>query len=62
MSDLEPDVVFRKRLICLVCDELRPFVRIAVGLELDAIGYRLDRFRTGEPLKIMDRTGLSEHR
>lgn len=49
MSDLEPDAVFRKRLICLVGDELRPFVRIATGSELDAIGRRLDRFRTGVP-------------
>ena len=49
MSELEPDAVFRKRLICLVSDELRPFVRIATGPELDAIGRRLDRFRAGAP-------------
>jgi hypothetical protein len=51
MSDPEPDAIFRKRLICLVCDELRPFVRIAAGSELDAIGRQYDRFRTGVPLR-----------
>jgi hypothetical protein len=51
MSDPEPDAIFRKRLICLACDELRPFVRIATGSELDAIGRIYGRFRTGVPLK-----------
>jgi hypothetical protein len=57
MSDPEPDAIFRKRLICLVCDELRPFVRIAAGPELDAIGRHYGRFRTGVPL-----TGLEAGR
>lgn len=51
MSDQEPDAIFRKRLICLVGDELRPFVRIAAGSELDAIGRQFGRFRTGLPLR-----------
>jgi len=50
MSD--PDVVFRARLIGLVDAELRPFVRVAIGTELDAIGRKLDRFRYGVPLKV----------
>lgn len=54
MSDPEPDAIFRKRLICLACDELRPFVRIATGSELDAIGRLYGRFRTGVPLKGLD--------
>ena len=52
MSDPEPDAVFRARLIGLVDAELRPFVRIAIGSELDAIGRRLDRYRYGVPLSM----------
>ena len=51
MSDPEPDAIFRQRIIRLVDDELRPFVSIATGSELDAIGSKYDRFRTGVPLK-----------
>ena len=54
MSDPEPDTIFRARLLRVVSDELRPFVRIAVGTELDAMGRRHDRFRTGVPLKGLD--------
>jgi hypothetical protein len=52
VSDPEPDAIFRERLIGLVEPELRPFVRIATGSELDAIGRKLDRFRYGAPLKM----------
>ena len=55
MSDPEPDAIFRERLIHLVDDELRPFVRIATGSELDVIGRKYDRFRTGVPLNGLDK-------
>jgi hypothetical protein len=51
MSDPEPDAMFRDRLLRVVNEELRPFVRIAIGTELDAIGRQYNRFRTGVPLK-----------
>ena len=54
MSTPEPDDLFRARLLRVVSEELRPFVRIAVGTELDAMGRRHDRFRTGVPLKGLD--------
>lgn len=51
MSDPEPDELFRARLLRVVSEELRPFVRIAVGAEFDAMGRKHNRFRTGVPLK-----------
>ncbi|MGT2477876.1 hypothetical protein ACU4GR_01065 [Methylobacterium oryzae CBMB20] len=56
MSDPEPDVIFRERLLRVVGEELRPFVEKATGAELDAIGRQHNRFRTGVPLK-----GLEAH-
>lgn len=54
MAAPEPDEQFRARLLPVVSEELRPFVRIAVGAELDAIGRKHNRFRTGVPLKGLD--------
>lgn len=54
MSTPEPDDLFRVRLLRVVCEELRPFVRIAVGAELDSMGRKHNRFRTGVPLKGLD--------
>ncbi|MCJ2016868.1 hypothetical protein MKK84_05400 [Methylobacterium sp. E-065] len=54
MSDPEPDELFRARLLRVVSEELRPFARIAVGAELDAMGRKYNRFRTGAPLKGFD--------
>ena len=51
MPDPEPDDTFLVRLLRVVGEELRPFVRIAVGAELDAMGRKYNRFRTGVPLK-----------
>ena len=51
MPDPEPDDTFRARLLRVVGEELRPFVRIAIRPELDAIGRKYGRFRTGVPLK-----------
>jgi hypothetical protein len=51
MSDPEPDAIFGERLVHVVSEELRPYVVIASGAELDVIGRRYDRFRTGVPLK-----------
>jgi len=55
MSDPESDAMFRARLLRVVDEELRPFVRIATGAELDVMGRQLDRFRTGVPLKGLER-------
>ena len=57
MSDPEPDELFRARLLRVVSEELRPFVRIAVGAELDAMGRKHNRFRTGVLLKGLDSRG-----
>ncbi|MGH1570474.1 hypothetical protein ACRAWG_07085 [Methylobacterium sp. P31] len=57
MSDPEPDAIFRERLLHVVSEELRPSVEKAVGAELDAIGRRYDRFRTGVPLKAFEASG-----
>lgn len=54
MSTPEPDDLFRARLLRVVSEELRPFVRIAAGAEPDAMGRRHNRFRTGIPLKGLD--------
>lgn len=51
MSDPESDADFRRRLLRVVGEELRPFVENAHGDELDAIGRQYNRFRTGVPLK-----------
>jgi hypothetical protein len=57
MSDPEPDAIFRERLLRVVSEELRPFVERASGAELDAIGRKYDRFRTGVPLKGLEAGG-----
>jgi hypothetical protein len=57
MSDPEPDAIFRERLFRVVGEELRPSVERATGIELDAIGRRYDRFRTGVPLKAFEAAG-----
>ena len=54
MNAPEPDELFRARLLRVVSEELRPYVRIAVGAELDAMGRNHNRFRTGVPLKGLD--------
>ncbi|WP_267427003.1 hypothetical protein [Methylobacterium sp. GC_Met_2] len=53
MSHPETDDLFRARLLRVFGEELRPFIRIATGAELDAMGRKYDRFRTGVPRKIM---------
>ena len=55
MSDPEPDAVFRERLLRVVSEELRPFLHKATGPALDVIGRQYDRFRTGVPLKGLER-------
>ena len=55
MSDPEPDAIFRERLLRVVSEELRPFVERAGGTELDTIGRQYDRFRTGVPLKGLEK-------
>ena len=57
MSDPEPDAIFGERLVHVVSEELRPYVVIASGAELDVIGRRYDRFRTGVPLKGLEAGG-----
>ncbi len=54
MATPESDEQLRARLLPVVSEELRPFVRIAVGAELDAMGRKHNRFRTGVPLKSLD--------
>ena len=54
MSDPEPVEQFRARLLRVVDEELRPFVRIASDPELDVMGRQHNRFRTGVPLKGFD--------
>jgi hypothetical protein len=51
MSDPEPDAIFRERLLRVVSEQLRPFVKKATGVALDVVGRQYDRFRTGVPLK-----------
>ncbi|TXM97292.1 hypothetical protein FV242_31985 [Methylobacterium sp. WL64] len=60
MSNPEPDELFRTRLLRVVTDTDRVMVRVARGPQLDTIGRKYDRFRTGVPLKGMERTTLSE--
>lgn len=50
MSDLEPDDLFRARLLRVVAAMDRPVV-VGVGSQLDRIGCKYGRFRTGMPLK-----------
>ncbi|TXM97284.1 hypothetical protein FV242_31940 [Methylobacterium sp. WL64] len=59
MSDIEPDELFRARLLRVVAELDRPMTLVAVGLQLDRIGRRYDRFRTGVPLEGLERAGLS---
>lgn len=54
MSDPEPDALFRERLFHVVSEEIRPYVLVATGDELDDIGRQYDRFRTGVPLKAFE--------
>jgi hypothetical protein len=51
MSDPEPDSAFRERLLRVVKENDRVLVLTSAGADLDAIGRRYDRFRTGMPLK-----------
>lgn len=51
MSDPEPDELFRARLLRVVAVLDRPMVVVGVGLQLDRIGRKYGRFRTGMPLK-----------
>ena len=57
MSDPEPDDVFRARLLRVVDPVDRPKVQVGVGPQLDRIGVRYDRLRTGVPLKDLDAGG-----
>jgi hypothetical protein len=51
MSGPEPDELFRARLLRVVSELDRPMTLVGVGPQLDRIGRRYDRFRTGVPLK-----------
>ena len=51
MSDPEPDELFRARLLRVVAVLDRPMVVVGVVLQLDRIGRKYGRFRTGMPLK-----------
>ena len=51
MSDPEPDADFRERLLRIVSRNDRLLVLTSAGVQLDVIGRRYDRFRTGLPLK-----------
>lgn len=51
MSDPEPDELFRARLLRVVAVLDRPMVVVGVGSQLDRIGRKYGRFRTGMPLK-----------
>ena len=50
MSGPEPDELFRARLLRVVAELDRPMTLVGVGPQLDRIGRRYDRFRTGVPL------------
>jgi hypothetical protein len=51
MSGPEPDELFCARLLRVVAELDRPMTLVGVGLQLDRIGRRHDRFRTGVPLE-----------
>lgn len=56
MSDPEPDELFRARLLRVVDPKDRPMVLVGIGPQLDRIGARYDRFRTGVPLRSLNAT------
>lgn len=51
MSDPELDSAFRERLLRVVAEKDRLLAMAASGDDLDQLGRRYDRFRTGVPLK-----------
>jgi hypothetical protein len=51
MSDIEPDELFRARLLRVVAELDRPMTLVGVGPQLDRIGRKYNRYRTGVPLK-----------
>lgn len=54
MSEPEPDVVFRERLLREVDERDRDAAMKATGKQLDALGRKYDVFRTGVPLEGFD--------
>ena len=54
MSSPEPDELFRARLLRIVAELDRPMALVGVGPQLDRIGRKYGRFRTGVPLKGFD--------
>jgi hypothetical protein len=55
MSDPESDADFRARLLRIVSEEDRHLVQTLSGKHLDQIGREYDRFRTGVPLKGLEK-------
>jgi hypothetical protein len=51
MSDPEPDSLFRARLLRVVDRKDLHVTLFGLGDQLDNVGRRYDRFRTGVPLK-----------
>jgi hypothetical protein len=51
VSNPEPDAFFRRRLLRVVAEKDRHLAMVAEGAELDLLGRKYDRFRTGVPLK-----------
>jgi hypothetical protein len=51
MSDPEPDSAFRERLLRVVAEKDRLLAMVASGDDLDQLGRKYDRFRTGVPLR-----------
>lgn len=51
MSAPETDELFRARLLRVVTELDRPLTLVGVGPQLDRIGCKYNRFRTGVPLK-----------
>lgn len=55
MSDPEPDTTFRERLLRVVAEKDRLLALVASGYDLDQLGRKYDRYRTGVPLRGLGR-------
>jgi hypothetical protein len=55
MSNPESDADFRERLFRVVSADDRPLVVRATGSQLDVISRKYGRFRTGVPLKGLEK-------
>jgi hypothetical protein len=55
VSDPEPDAYFRKRLLRVLTEADRQLALVLTGDRLDALGRKYDRFRTGVPLKGLEK-------